>query len=536
MENVLNSKKALKVGFACFLSVVLVCGFLPQQAFAAAGSEDEGVATQATTGTDADGNEVTSYDESELEVWEDGDTAADLIDNEKYDFAVDPQDGDTNDGASDGDTNKKVTPGLQTVDGNWLVYVNEDGTWVKSAWKTVDDKKYYFDAEGHAVGEAKAKINGKYYSFNSNYTQFTGLRAISGKKYYFDSSNGGAMATSALKKVSGNYYYFQSNGTAFTGGKKTIGKKMYYFKSSGKAYLNKWKTIKNSKGKKYKYYFGSKAAAVKGTQWLTYTYKDSKGNSKTKKGMFYFNSKFQMKTGWKTWSDKTKSYFDTKTGAAKTGWKKISGYKYYFDKSNNCHAYKGNKTIKGKKYYFNSKCQMVTGWVKVSGGKYRYYGSNGAMYTGKHTVNGVSYNFGKSGKVKKINTAKEKMVSKAQGLSSGTKYLILVNRGTHKVAVFKGSTGNWKLQYYWDCVTGAPGSRTITGTFHTTGGKRGSLDTDSRARYCTHITGGYFFHTILASNSELGQSLSHGCIRMAVPSAKWIYSHIYGGTTVKIYN
>lgn len=128
------------------------------------------------------------------------------------------------------------------------------------------------------------------------------------------------------------------------------------------------------------------------------------------------------------------------------------------------------------------------------------------------------------------------MINRAQGYSSGTSYMIMVDRGAHKVGVFHGSRGNWSCQQYWSCVTGASGSPTITGTYRTTGYKKMTLSTDSRARWCTQINGGYFFHTILASESELGFSLSHGCIRLAVPSAQWIYQNIGGGTTVVIYN
>lgn len=128
------------------------------------------------------------------------------------------------------------------------------------------------------------------------------------------------------------------------------------------------------------------------------------------------------------------------------------------------------------------------------------------------------------------------MLNRAQGYSSGTGYMIMVNRGTHKVGIFKGSRGNWSYAQYFSCVTGAPGSPTITGVYRTTGGKRMVLSTDSRARWCTQISGGYFFHTILASESELGHSLSHGCVRLAVPNAQWIYNNIRGGTTVVLYN
>ena len=128
------------------------------------------------------------------------------------------------------------------------------------------------------------------------------------------------------------------------------------------------------------------------------------------------------------------------------------------------------------------------------------------------------------------------MQDRIWGYSSGTQWLIAVDRSTHRVGVFKGSANNWSLQYWWSCVTGAPSTPTITGYYRTTGGKRMSLSTDSRAKWCTQIWNGYFFHTILNSDAELGNSLSHGCLRMSYPSAQWIYSNVYAGTAVLIYN
>ncbi len=131
---------------------------------------------------------------------------------------------------------------------------------------------------------------------------------------------------------------------------------------------------------------------------------------------------------------------------------------------------------------------------------------------------------------------RQAMLDRIYWESSGTQWLIGVDRSQHRVGVFRGNSGNWSLQYWWSCVTGAPSTPTITGTYRTTGYKRDSLSTDSRAIYCTQIYGGYFFHSVLNSENELGQSLSHGCIRMAWSSASWIHDNIYAGTTVVIYN
>lgn len=163
---------------------------------------------------------------------------------------------------------------------------------------------------------------------------------------------------------------------------------------------------------------------------------------------------------------------------------------------------------------------------------------NGANYALK-TKNASAtqlFSFEKTTYVPPMPSDRKAMQDRIWGYSSGTQWLIGVDRSAHRVGVFKGSANNWSLQYWWSCVTGAPSTPTITGYYRTTGGKRMSLSTDSRAKWCTQIWNGYFFHTILNSDAELGNSLSHGCLRMSYPSAQWIYSNVYAGTAVLIYN
>lgn len=132
-------------------------------------------------------------------------------------------------------------------------------------------------------------------------------------------------------------------------------------------------------------------------------------------------------------------------------------------------------------------------------------------------------------------TAEERtFISRAQGFSSSTGWLVLVDRSRCRVAVFQGARGNWALRDLFSCVVGAPSTPTILGTY-TTKGRRMELSTDSRARYCTQIQGGYFFHTILSSNSELGHWASHGCVRLPVEKAKWIYYNLPLSSTVNIF-
>ena len=68
---------------------------------------------------------------------------------------------------------------------------------------------------------------------------------------------------------------------------------------------------------------------------------------------------------------------------------------------------------------------------------------------------------------------------------------------------------------------------------------------NSYARYWTRINGSIAFHSPIytavsnsamkiASYNMLGQRASHGCIRLSVPDAKWIYDNVGKGTVVSI--
>ena len=66
-------------------------------------------------------------------------------------------------------------------------------------------------------------------------------------------------------------------------------------------------------------------------------------------------------------------------------------------------------------------------------------------------------------------------------------------------------------------------------------------------QYCSRIVGGVLFHSVfynttdpstLAYNSynRLGSAASHGCVRLNVADAKWIYDNCSSGTKVRIYD
>lgn len=142
-----------------------------------------------------------------------------------------------------------------------------------------------------------------------------------------------------------------------------------------------------------------------------------------------------------------------------------------------------------------------------------------------------------------IEPEKDAMRNVANSYSSPTGYLLLVNKTTHKVGVFTGAQGSWSLQYYWDCGDGAAETPTPTGVFSVA--SRGYYF-DSGAYRCywyTQFYGGYLFHSVLynkyngaLADGRVGMALSHGCVRLQIENAKWIYDNIPRNTTVVVYN
>ena len=172
-------------------------------------------------------------------------------------------------------------------------------------------------------------------------------------------------------------------------------------------------------------------------------------------------------------------------------------------------------------------------------GDKQYYGRYDYGYVVRNVVytapDGSKYYGDNDGVLGALPCLYSDMYSRAQGYSSSTSTLILVDTVGNRIAIYSGHQGAWSPLIEARCVSGAPATPTIKGSYSTTGFTRTSLDTDSRARWCTQISGGYFFHTILASESELGNNLSHGCIRLSVGNAQWIYNNVHKGTRVIIW-
>ncbi len=355
-----------------------------------------------------------------------------------------------------------------------------------AGWQKIGGVWYYKGADGKWK-TGWQKIDGFWYYLNSNSAPATGWKQIYGNWYHFN--NSGMMQT-GWKKINGYYFYFQSNGTMKTG----------------------W--VKN------------------GNDW------------------YYTSSNGIMKTGWQKIDSKW--YFFDPNGKMHRGWLSIGGNWYYF--YNSGAMVKGERSVKvGSRYYYfetTGALAKKAGWRVSSYGNSFYVNADGSVATNMYKDGA---NIGSDGvAILKTDNA---MDAKAQQYYSDTNYLILANKSTHKLCIYKGNHGNWhRIESDWVFTCGGWDRPTREGEFCISykqgtpyGWKRFSL---SRAAYCTYVCGGFYFHSILYSNyggnvdpsnvkivdATLGSNLSHGCLRLSLSHAKWIYQNMPVKTTVVTYS
>ena len=144
--------------------------------------------------------------------------------------------------------------------------------------------------------------------------------------------------------------------------------------------------------------------------------------------------------------------------------------------------------------------------------------------------------------VSKSSSSKIAMIYAAQKYSSSSKYLILVDRAHCRVGIFTGSKNKWHLKYYWQCCVGKSSTPTPAGTY-TMGIKQYSFGTSSyTCYYASQISGNYLFHSVLyyagtfkVKDGTMGEAVSHGCVRLTLSHAKWIYTTVPSGTKIRVY-
>ncbi len=126
-------------------------------------------------------------------------------------------------------------------------------------------------------------------------------------------------------------------------------------------------------------------------------------------------------------------------------------------------------------------------------------------------------------------------------------YYIKVNKQQNCVTVYeKDKNGNYTVPVR--AMVCSVGADTPLGVFKTPAKYRWKLLMgDVWGQYSTRIVRGILFHSVwyyemdastlsAAQYNKLGTTASHGCVRLAVEDAKWIYDNCPLGTTVEIYN
>ena len=413
--------------------------------------------------------------------------------------------------------NGKAATGWRSIGGKWY-YMDPSTTCMQTGFfRATDGRLYYCDGNGAMVGSGWHLINGQWYWMNGSGAIQEGWILLNGKWYYLTPGSG--MMKTGWYKDGSKWYYSDGSGAMQTGW-LLQGGTWYYLSGSG-AMQEGWIRLSG------KWYYLTPGNGAMKTGWYkdgnTWYYSDGSGAMAANRwiGDYYLTGSGAMATS--TWIGPYWVGADGKWipnyGTAQYGaqWVLINGKWYY--KLQDGSYYKNNwLKINSKWYYFEADGTMVTGWRYIGGYKY-YFGSDGAMV---QDLDGV--------------------------IGRQSSYYITVNRAKCQVMVYAkdGANGYTIPVKTFACSVGMPSTPTPVGTFRTSQKLRWhTLMGPSYGQYCTRIVGGVLFHSVAGSNmtshnlsaaeyNKLGSPASHGCVRLCVRDAKWIYDNCALGTTVTI--
>ena len=234
------------------------------------------------------------------------------------------------------------------------------------------------------------------------------------------------------------------------------------------------------------------------------------------------------------------------------------GYTGLVQKGNEWFYVKGGKldwsytglVQKGNEWFFVRNGRLDWGYTGLAcNGEYYFYVKNGRLdwsYSGYAQIDGQGeYYEVRNGRLVGGTLTLAKMHGVANNQDSPTNYIVIVDRAAHRVGVFKGSKYNWADAKYYKCCVGKPSTPTISGTYYIKSrGKYFDTGTKGRCWYFTQINGNYLFHSVIYDrqnspkriiDNSMDAAVSHGCVRLDLENAKWIYDNIPNNTKVIIY-
>ncbi|WP_417147159.1 L,D-transpeptidase family protein [Paratractidigestivibacter faecalis] len=447
---------------------------------------------------------------------------------------------------------RTVTDGAAQVDGTWYAF-DTSGHMASSGWALTGGSWYLAEGSG-ALKTGWQRANGTWYYLSpADAKMATGDTVVDGKSYHLDDS-GAMVASTWVRDAAGVWRWYGADGAlvatidgldvtfadgSVKSGLTQVGSTWYLLETNviqtgeqvvdGKTHLFDEKT----------------GEAVVGWQksadgsWLHY---DAQGAAQTgwvRDGSWYYLDPETgiMQTGWVnvdgTW------YLLSGSGAMRTGWNNVGGTWYLMGSSGAMRtgwAWDGSAW-----YYLESWGGMHTGWLSLNGTWYFLDYDGGYMHTGWTWAGGQYYWFNEDGSLGSIDCAWWDMLQWAQSYYSSTNWLMLTDTSGCRTAIYYGHHGAWRPVKELICSTGAPATPTVTGEFTVTG-KGYSFGNGFTCYYYTQFYGDYLYHSVLyyqnsfrVMDGRLGMHLSHGCVRLDIDNAKWIYDNIPYGTKVVIW-
>lgn len=447
---------------------------------------------------------------------------------------------------------RTVTDGAAQVDGAWYAF-DASGHMASSGWALTGGSWYLAEGSG-ALKTGWQRVNGTWYYLSpADAKMATGDTVVDGKSYHLDDS-GAMVASTWVRDATGVWRWYGADGAlvaaidgldvtfadgSVKSGLTQVGSTWYLLETNviqtgeqvvdGKTHLFDEKT----------------GEAVAGWQksadgsWLHY---DAQGAAQTGwvwDGAWYYLDPETgiMQTGWVnvggTW------YLLSGSGAMRTGWNNVGGTWYLMRSSGAmCTGWAWDGSAW---YYLESWGGMHTGWLSLNGTWYFLDYDSGYMHTGWTWAGGQYYWFNEDGSLGSVDCTWRDMFQWAQSYYSSTNWLMLTDTSGCRTAIYYGRHGAWRPVKEWICSPGAPATPTVTGEFTVTG-KGYSFGNGFTCYYYTQFYGDYLYHSVLyyqnsfrVMDGRLGMHLSHGCVRLDIDNAKWIYDNIPYGTKVVIW-